>query len=64
MIREQIEVIYPKLRAVWDGANPDSIFRSWYSLLPPNRSFFVAYVLAFMVLLLLFGFVYLSVQGV
>ena len=45
-LNDALEVIYPKLRAVWQGANPNSIFRSWYSVFPLNRSFFKAWFLA------------------
>lgn len=53
LLGEQLEIIYPKLRAVWQGAPSDPLFRSWYSYLPPNHSFFLAYVLAFVAFLLM-----------
>lgn len=63
LIQEQVDVIYPKLRAVWEGSNPESLFRSLYSFLPVNRSFFPAYVLAAIIMILMFGFVFLSIEG-
>jgi creatinine amidohydrolase len=43
---EVLDQVFPKLRAVWEGSNPNAIFRSWYSILPLNRSFFKAWLLA------------------
>lgn len=42
----ELDQIFPKLRAVWEGANPNAVFRSWYSIFPVNRSFFKAWILA------------------
>jgi len=30
---------------VLNGANPNSLFRSWYSIFPPNKSFFKAWII-------------------
>ena len=52
----QINDLFPKLRSVWEGSvNPRKLFRSWYSLLPTNRTFFRAWLM-FGILLLLAGF--------
>jgi len=42
----EIEELFPKMRAVWEGTNPEHIFRSYYSVLPPNKPFFKAWLLA------------------
>lgn len=59
MLEGMINDIFPKLRAVWDGANAQYLFRSWYSILPPNKSFFKANLLAALALIFLIGWVYL-----
>lgn len=61
-LRKSLDPVFPKLRAVWEGANPEGLFRSWYSVLPPNRSFFRSWVLAFAVFILMLGWVYVSVR--
>jgi creatinine amidohydrolase len=48
-----LDRVFPKLRAVWEGANPNSLFRSWYSILPPNKSFFKAWLLTIWIIVLL-----------
>jgi hypothetical protein len=40
-----IDEVFPKMRAVWEGANPKFLFKSWYSLMPLNKSFFKAWIL-------------------
>ncbi len=57
-----IKEVFPKLRAVWDGANPQYLFRSWYSILPPNKSFFKANMLAMLAMLFLIGWFYLMFE--
>lgn len=42
----KIDNIIPKLRAVWEGSNPQIVFKSWFSVFPPNKSFFKAWLLA------------------
>jgi creatinine amidohydrolase len=58
---QQLERIWTKLRAVWDGGNPEQMFRSWYSILPPNKSFFVAWALSLGVVLIMALWVYFTV---
>lgn len=54
-LRGTLDEVFPKLRATWEGANPNAIFRTWYSILPPNKSFLVAWILvAGFLLLMLF----------
>ena len=52
-LKGTLDEVFPKLRAVWEGANPNAIFRSWYSVLPPNKSFLIAWILASCVLVML-----------
>jgi hypothetical protein len=45
---------------VWEGSNPNMIFRSYYSVLPPNWSFFQAWVLSGLILLLMVIWMFLT----
>jgi creatinine amidohydrolase len=58
-ILESLEKIFPKMKAVWEGSNPRFFFRTWYSILPPNRSFFRAWILFFLILLFWAGWIFL-----
>ena len=49
-LMDQLDIVFPKLRAVWEGSNPNALFRSWYSILFFNRSFFRAWLLAMTIL--------------
>jgi creatinine amidohydrolase len=62
-LKERLDDLFPKLRAVLEGANPEGLFRSWYSVLPPNRSFFKAWLMVGMLGLLMGYWVYLSFQA-
>jgi creatinine amidohydrolase len=59
-----VETVHSRLLAVWDGADPEKLFRSGYRLLPPNRSFFASYVLALLLLGLLLAFAYVSTLSI
>lgn len=61
-IDEWIKEVFPKLRAVWEGSPPRSNFRSWYSILPPNWSFFKAWVLFLFVFVLMLAWMWLFYQ--
>lgn len=50
ILNQVIQEVFPKLRAVWQGSHPDFLFRSWYSILPPNKSFIKGWILAFVLL--------------
>ncbi len=54
-----LDEVFPKMRAVWEGANPNLIFRSWYSILPPNKSFFRAWLLVVLTILVAAGWAFL-----
>jgi creatinine amidohydrolase len=60
LLRERVDGVFTKLRAVWDGANPEMLFRSWYSILYPNRTFFKGWLLAGAVMMLILAWVYVS----
>ena len=49
-----VEEVFPKMRAVWEGANPQFIFKSWYSIVPLNKSFFKAWVIVILICFLAF----------
>ncbi len=57
---QSVEVLFPKFKVVWEGHRPQSLFRSWYSILPPNQSFFKAWLLFALILLFLAGWSFLS----
>jgi creatinine amidohydrolase len=52
-LTERVSELFPKLRAAFEGANTNMIFRSWYSVLPPNKSFFKAWLLFVGILVLM-----------
>lgn len=61
-LNAQIDAVYLQLKTVWQGANPQSLFRSRYAVFPPNRSFFVAWSLGVMLALILSAWMYFSFQ--
>lgn len=62
LIRDQLDTLVPKLRAVIAGSNPAFLFRSWYSIFPSNRSLFKAWVLALGIGLILIAWMALSIS--
>ena len=58
-----VDEIFTKLRAVWEGANPEGLFRSWYSLFPTNKSFFKAWVAIILLAVLLAFWVYVVFEA-
>jgi creatinine amidohydrolase/Fe(II)-dependent formamide hydrolase-like protein len=64
ILKGTLDDVFPKLRAVWEGANPHLMFRSWYSLIPPNKSFFKAWLLFFSVLIVLMLWISWSLKAV
>ena len=62
-LREVIDECMPKLRAVWSGSSPEALFRSWYSVLLPNKSFFKAWMMALAAAVLMLFWVYVSLQA-
>ncbi len=46
VMQNTVNDAFPKLRAVWEGANPNFLFRSYYSVFPPNKSFFKGWLMS------------------
>lgn len=63
LLKDSLEELFPKLRAVLEGGRQGSLFRSWYSILPPNQSYFKAWLLVMMILSLVIAWAYLSAQS-
>lgn len=59
-VSQTVDQIYSRLRPLLEGGKIRSEFRSWYSILPPNRSFFMAWLLALILVLLMFFYAYFS----
>lgn len=59
-----VDQVFPKLRAVWEGANPNTLFRSWYAVLPIHKSMFRAWLASFGIFLILLFWTYLYVRSV
>ena len=54
---------FPKLRACWEGGNPNFLFRSYYSVFPPNQSFFHGWLLAVCMIALLLAWYWIAFQS-
>lgn len=59
-LEETINQLFPKLRLVLEGAPPKSLFRSWYSVIPSNKSLFKVWVLIIVLALVLLSWVFLT----
>lgn len=64
VLKGTLDEVFPKIRAVLEGADPNLLFRSWYSILPPNRSFFTSWLLFAALTSLLLLWVYVSLRAV
>jgi len=62
-IQTQSKELFEKIRPILEGVPPRSQFRTWYSVLPPNWSFFYAWVLFFALATLLSIWFYMSFRG-
>lgn len=62
-VTDAIDHVFPKLRAVWEGSNPNALFRSWYSVLFYNKSFFKSWVMAFITLLIMLAWFAITFRG-
>lgn len=51
--QETVNTIFPKLQAVLNGDPVVTHFKSWYSVIPANRSLFRVWILFWMILILL-----------
>lgn len=63
LLKDSLDDIFPKLRIALEGGRQGSLFRSWYSILPPNQSYFKAWLFATMILAVLIAWAYLSMQA-
>ncbi len=59
-----VELVFPKLRAVWGGASANQKFRSWYSILPPNKSFFKVWFMFLIAVGLFAAYLYVGMMGI
>jgi creatinine amidohydrolase len=64
VLQGTIDEIFPKLRASLEGADPNLLFRSWYSVIPPNRTFFKSWILALSFAFLLLVWVFMNLASV
>ncbi len=62
-VTETLNETFPKLRAWFDGANPNALFRSWHSVLPSNRTTFRAWMLLLAIAILFSAYIYIGTQG-
>jgi len=60
---ETVKEIFPKLRAVLEGASPNRLFRSWYSILPPNKSFFRSWILFVLLMGVMLAWLFIMMRG-
>jgi creatinine amidohydrolase/Fe(II)-dependent formamide hydrolase-like protein len=58
-----MDEVFPKLKAVLEGADPNLLFRSWYSVIPPNRTFFKSWLLALSFCFLLLMWIFMNLQA-
>jgi creatinine amidohydrolase/Fe(II)-dependent formamide hydrolase-like protein len=63
-LADSLNDIFPKLRAVWEGSNPNALFRSWYSIIPWNKSFFKSWVLALIAFMILLAWYSLTFRAI
>jgi creatinine amidohydrolase/Fe(II)-dependent formamide hydrolase-like protein len=61
-LNEKISTIIPKLKAVWSGSDSNHLFRSWYSIYPPNKSLFKAWILVFSLIFLMAVWIVVTLQ--
>lgn len=53
IIGESLEEIVPRLTSVLQDGGSSRLFRSWYAVFPPNKSFFKAWMLSILILIVL-----------
>ena len=61
-IRERVQTFLIRFQAVTTGTPPQTLFRSWYSVFWPNRSFYKAWLLSLALVGLLVAWLILSLQ--
>lgn len=50
LFEEKLNTLYPKVKAALSGSNEQSLFKSWYSLIPTNKSLFKVWILLFLLM--------------
>jgi hypothetical protein len=63
LIQEKADTLIPKLKAVWQGARGDHVFKSWYSIYPTNWSLFKVWVLVAALFLILGAWLSIAFQA-
>jgi len=63
LIQEKIDTLVPKLKAVWQGARADHVFKSWYSVYPTNWSLFRVWALVAVLFLILGAWLSIAFQA-
>jgi creatinine amidohydrolase len=63
VLQGTLDEIFPKLRAALEGADPNLLFRSWYSVIPPNRTFFKSWIIALTFCFLLLIWMFMNVMN-
>jgi hypothetical protein len=62
VLDEKGKTLSIKLKAAFEGGKPRHIFKSWYSVVPTNRSLFRVWVLVAMLAVILAAWTFLSMQ--
>ena len=62
-LNQMIETLFPKIRAVLEGASAQWLFRSWYSIVPSNRTFFKAWIVSALLAIVLLSWMFLTLWG-
>lgn len=62
ILDEKAKTLAVKLRAAFEGGKAHHVFKSWYSILPTNRSLFRVWVLVALLGVVLLGWTLVSVQ--
>jgi creatinine amidohydrolase/Fe(II)-dependent formamide hydrolase-like protein len=60
-ILTSLDRVFPKMRVIWEQeGSPKFLFKSWYSILPPNKTLFKIYLLT--LLIFIFGMAWIYLQ--
>jgi creatinine amidohydrolase/Fe(II)-dependent formamide hydrolase-like protein len=62
VLEEKARTLSIKLKAAFEGGKPHHVFKSWYSIVPTNKSLFRVWILVGMLALMLAGWTFFSVQ--
>lgn len=62
-LNAQVDTIFPKLRAVWEGSDPSQVFRSGYGIFPSNGSYFRAWIYVLLLAAMISVWVYLNIRA-